>query len=436
MKALPEDFARISLTALPQEEIPQLLVALAGEAARGIRPRTPEAMAAVRSLLEGPYPPVPWAKEGAYLDADSTAGAHPLHAAGAYYLQEPSAMAAVSALDVQPGQRVLDLCAAPGGKSTQIAARLGGTGVLVANEIVSSRARILSQNVERLGVTNAIVTNEPPDTLAARWGAWFDRVLVDAPCSGEGMFRREPESRGEWTPKSPQGCAARQQQVLDAAAALVAPGGLMVYSTCTFNTYENEGVVASFLAEHPAFHAESFALEGIGVSENGCIRLWPHRVRGEGHFVARLRREGQARELEPPSVPPVMLHTLMPAFGTASIVGNLHTSGARVWVTPAESPSLSGIRVLRDGLAVGEWRGKTFVPDHAAAMAFAPDTFAQAVTVDDEQAARYLRGETLAAEGCEKGWLVIAYHGFCLGWAKCADDMLKNHLPKGLRRMK
>lgn len=430
---IPEGFARRSLGALPEAEHGALLAALNESAsARGMRLRPGVPLDKVRTALPGSYLPVPWARDAFYIDADSTAGSHVLHAAGAYYLQEPSAMAAAAALDIQPGQRVLDLCAAPGGKSTQIAGLLGGGGVLVSNEIVPGRAKILSQNIERMGVRNGIVTNEFPDRLAARWQGWFDRVLVDAPCSGEGMFRREPHSRAEWNEQSPDGCAARQRAILRNAAELVRPGGVLVYSTCTFNTMENEETVQAFLMEHKDFSAEDFALPGVGASIDGCLRLWPHRVAGEGHFVARLRRAGaEERELERGAT--VALSQVDALFGQAAAPGILQTSGTKLWLLPVDMPPLAGIRVLRSGLALGEARGKVFVPDHAAALAFAPEDFAQAFPVSLSDAVEYLRGEALAGSGHPAGWGPVCWEGLSLGWAKCADGVLKNHLPKGLR---
>ena len=436
MIELPELFMETSLKALPEEEREAFCQAFAHNLHyRGLRMRPGVVLNTLRQALPGGYDPISWATGAYYIDAGSQAGAHPLHAAGAYYLQEPSAMAAVAALDVQPGQHVLDLCAAPGGKSTQIGGMLAGDGLLVGNEIVPNRARILSQNVERLGIRNAIVTNEPPDRLAARWGQAFDRILVDAPCSGEGMFRRDAGARAEWTPQSPKGCATRQLQILQSAAEMLRPGGLLVYSTCTFNTIENEGVVEAFLQAHPEFAPENFSLEGIGASKSGCLRLWPHKLRGEGHFVARLRRIGEGRGQFAQKEHPVLLQTYLDAFGVAQAPGIPAWSGDKLWIVPQDAPDLTGIRVLRNGLAIGGRRGKVFVPDHALALAFSPDAFAQALPVDIEAARRYLRGETLPADGCPNGWIVVSFMGMGLGWGKCVDGTLKNHLPKGLRWM-
>lgn len=241
---------------------------------------------------------VPWADEGFYYEADVQPGRHALHDAGLYYIQEPSAMAAVPALDPGPGDRVLDLCAAPGGKSTQIAGRMKGIGLLVSNEIIPARAKILSQNIERMGVTNCVVCRESPERLAEAFPEFFDKILVDAPCSGEGMFRKDDTAVIEWSEENVAMCAARQRNILQQAARMLRPGGTLVYSTCTYSEAENEDVINGFLDDHPEFKTEEAGpLFDIEHAAYGMVRLWPHRIEGEGHFVARLRKaqaEGSA----------------------------------------------------------------------------------------------------------------------------------------------
>ena len=290
-----------------KDEFPAFLRALALPPRRALRlnPQRNGAEQAAAPFLPDGAPRVPWEPLGRYLAADAKPGAGIAHAAGAFYLQDASAMAPVAALDPQPGERVLDLCAAPGGKSGQIAARLNGRGFLLSNEIEFSRARILLGNLERLGVTNAFVTSAPAEALARVLPAFFDRVLVDAPCSGEGMFRRDPEAASQWNPDAPAGCAARQTAILNDAARMVRPGGRLVYSTCTFNRLENEGTVREFLRAHPDFEPDAFDLPGVGASQDGCLRLWPHRIEGEGHFLARFTRKGEetcARNVSLPEV--------------------------------------------------------------------------------------------------------------------------------------
>ena len=290
-----------------KDEFPAFLRALALPPRRALRlnPQRNGAEQAAAPFLPDGAPRVPWEPLGRYLAADAKPGAGIAHAAGAFYLQDASAMAPVATLDPRPGERVLDLCAAPGGKSGQIAARLNGRGFLLSNEIEFSRARILLGNLERLGVTNAFVTSAPAEALARALPAFFDRVLVDAPCSGEGMFRRDPEAASQWNPDAPAGCAARQTAILNDAARMVRPGGKLVYSTCTFNRLENEGTVREFLRAHPDFEPDAFELPGVGASQDGCLRLWPHRIEGEGHFLARFTRKGEetcARNVSLPEV--------------------------------------------------------------------------------------------------------------------------------------
>ena len=417
--------------------LPDFLHSYEDSPARGIRMRPG------RAPLDECTDPIPWAKDGFYLPLDSLAGAMPAHEAGAYYLQEPSAMAAAAALAPQPGEKVLDLCAAPGGKSTQLAAYLKGEGLLVCNEPVPSRAQILARNIERMGVKNAIVVNHLPEELSPRWPRFFDKILVDAPCSGEGMFRRHPETRNEWQITSPAGCALRQLQILSHAAQMLRPGGTMAYSTCTFNTRENEGVMEEFLRRYPDFSLKPFSLPGLGECQ-GMMRLWPHKIRGEGHFVALLvhngegaaapRKKGKPQKGQNAPALSKQEMQLASAFLQDQIQESLFPTGmfaGRVIMSPAEAPDLSGIKVLRHGLHLGEIRGKIFVPDHALALACTPKN----PWMMDENAARaYQKGEMLPAPDSCRGWYVPTLDGLSLGWAKASDGQMKNHYPKGLRK--
>ena len=387
-------------------------------------------------LPEGTGEPVPWYPGMYYLSADSEAGKSPLHEAGAYYLQEPSAAAPPAVLNPQPRERVLDLCAAPGGKATALAA-LTPDALIIANEIVPDRARILSANVERLGCANMIVLNENPEHLARQWPELFDAVLVDAPCSGEGMFRRHPETISEWTPDAPESCARRQKAILDSAARLVTPHGRLCYSTCTFNRAENEEQISAFLMDHPDFEPADFSLPGIGASENGCLRLWPHRLAGEGHFVALLRRTGKESPTPPtdsglPRPDRAMrqdaeklLRTLVrePVTMDAEFAGGL-------WQLPPLTPDLRGLRVLRPGLRLLRQQQRLLLPDHALSHAC---TAHARIELDGEQTRRYMHGETLTLPE-QDGWCQALTDGVALGWGKMAQGVLKNHYPKGLRK--
>lgn len=417
---------------------------------RGLRlnprkPLQPQAQSAVDGLLE----PIPWhAALGRYLTPESVAGADPLHEAGAYYLQEPSAMAPVSVLAPKPGERVLDLCAAPGGKSTQIADALQGEGLLVCNEPVPGRAKILSRNIERMGVCNALVVSAAPETLAPLWPQAFDAVLVDAPCSGEGMFRRHPETRSEWTEQSPAGCAARQSRILACAARMLRPGGRLVYSTCTLNYEENERVIAALLASDTQFHVMPFSLPaGVGRvldAPEGMLRLYPHQVRGEGHFVALLGKRGQAASHAPfapaadrlaaPDKPLLAAYNEFAKSFQPACLPRANAQLGAFLISCPELPPLAGIKTLRAGVQLGALKGKVFAPDHALAMALPLPPALPALPLTHEQALLYQRGEALPAPDALAGYALATYMGLPLGFGKASGGQFKNHYPKGLRR--
>lgn len=406
--------------------------------------------------------PVSWAENGYYYEKDDLPGKHPYHEAGVYYIQEPSAMAPVTLLEPQPGEYILDLCAAPGGKSTQIAAMMRGEGLLVTNEIHPARARILSENIERMGIRNACVTNETPQHLAQVFPEYFDRILVDAPCSGEGMFRKNEVACEEWSLENVELCGKRQDEILECAAQMLRPGGRLVYSTCTFAPIENEGSISRFLRKHPEFSImeidkKGLGLEGDGVPEfsddgedifglRGTLRLWPHRIKGEGHYAAVLVKEGEV----PADYHAIPLHGIQtgisekelgeyPAFAKEFLCGELTGSyvkfGDNIYLIPENMPNLKGLKVLRPGLHIGTLKKNRFEPSHALALALAPE---EAKAVWDLRSAEsmveaYLKGQTFAAEG-QKGWYLICVDGFSLGWGKLAGGVMKNHYPKGLRR--
>lgn len=420
---------------------------------------------------------VPWAENGYYYPPASQPGKHPYHEAGLYYIQEPSAMAPVEFLQVQPGERVLDLCAAPGGKSTQIAAKLGGKGLLICNEIHPARARILSENIERMGICNALVTNETPNHLAELFPGYFDKILVDAPCSGEGMFRKNQTACEEWSPENVELCAQRQDEILDNAARMLRPGGRLVYSTCTFAPEENEGSIGRFLERHSDFTLlpidksvfGSVPCDGVpqwgnGLSElRSTLRLWPHRVNGEGHFAALLQKTGSfskscnsyealplngtVRGIPEKDLGEFILFcqenlllsgdTLTQQLESAVSTENetvFIRFGENLYLAPAQLPNLKGLKVLRPGLHLGQMKKNRFEPSHALALALSPRTAARTwnLSSDSGQAISYLNGQTFAAEG-DKGWYLICVDGFSLGWGKLAGGVMKNHYPKGLR---
>lgn len=379
---------------------------------------------------------VPWEERGRYLPFFSRSGAEILHEAGAWYLQEASAMIPARVLAPEKGDKVLDLCAAPGGKSTQLSSLIGDGGLLVCNEYVPARAKILSSNVERMGCRNCVVVNAPPEKLSARWPGYFDRILVDAPCSGEGMFRRHPEARREWTASAPQACHERQLAILHEAAKMLRSGGRMVYSTCTFNSCENERTVERFLRDHPGFELVPFGVPGVGECE-GMMHFYPHLMRGEGHFAALMQKtEGEEKPCAEGNWPRPerALLSMAEAFLREKMPSCPRPDGlfgTKMTVLPSFLPPLDGIRVLRAGLRVGEASGKVFLPDHALSHAIACE---QTVPLTREQAFAYLRGESIPWDGSLKGFCVVSYDGCSLGFGKISDGQIKNHYPKGLRR--
>ena len=475
---------------------------------------------------DGKLAVVPWARGGYYYSAGDNLenheafrpGKHPLHAAGMYYIQEPSAMAVVGLTDrFLPqnfsGVRALDLCAAPGGKSTQLAALMRGQGLLVSNEIHPGRAKILSENIERMGVSNAVVMNESPEKLAGRFPSFFDVIIVDAPCSGEGMFRKEEAAIREWSEDNVRMCAERQLSILEEAIRMLADGGLLIYSTCTFSSEENEENVALTLAKHPELKAvdllgekdtcpnkdasireQMYAVglrpgnpdwcdertmdmpEEIRMQVTRAVRLFPHLVSGEGHFLAAFRKDGERiGSNSSPECLTVLLseaeimNTVSqrgqaqekhlerrgreekrhkresitnPVNTKSATISRLVRFGDEVSLLPEgiREADLRGLKVLRPGLHLGTIRKDRFEPSHALALAgFGPSVLPGAAEYELtlEEAVRYLKGETLMSRNSEEkpptGWTVVTYRKMPLGWMKAAGGVLKNHYPKGLR---
>ena len=432
MNQLPKVFVD-RMAAQLQDELPAFLRTYEEPYQRGIRLNPLKAVDGTH-LPEGLLEAVPWEPTGHYLSLDSKAGADILHEAGAWYLQEPSAMIPAAVLNAQPGERILDLCAAPGGKTTQNALRMAGQGMIVCNEPIGDRARILSRNVERMGVTNAIVVSAWPEKLADVWPEAFDAIQCDAPCSGEGMFRRHPETRDEWNPESPAGCAKRQGDILDSAAVMLRPGGRMVYSTCTLNKIENEGVVEAFLLRHPDFELMPFELPGLSAPQ-GMLTIYPHRIKGEGHFVALLRRKGDGRAVwqtaSPKNAPDKAAMKVLQEFLPGQQANLFFGNELRYCPDFPELSKAKGVTVLRSGLHLGTVKGKVFIPDHAWAVSNAAPAVPR-VHLTEEEAWLYLNGQVIPADG--KGWVLACYAGLPLGWGKVSDGMMKNHYPKGLRR--
>lgn len=506
---LPEDFLQRMQSQLG-EEYGDFVKSLEGERHRALRVNPlkgggspSQARERFQALSPWQLESVPWEKDGFYYApagpgghsgqgekagyAQEGPGRHPYHEAGVYYIQEPSAMAPVVFLGAEPGERILDLCAAPGGKSTQIAGRMQGKGLLVSNEIHPQRARVLSENVERLGIRNCLVLNESPERLAEVFPDYFDRILVDAPCSGEGMFRKNENAGEEWSQENVEQCAARQDGILDCAVAMLRPGGRLVYSTCTFAPQEDEGSVNRLLGRHPEMEIldPALCLTGSGRAEADCpaeqdclaalgfapgrpdwidagekslspdidktLRLWPHRLRGEGHYLAVLQKDGMQAAGEVRSlygtergIPEKECREYLD-FAADTLTkrpeGIYMRFGDQLYLAPEDMPALRGLHVLRPGLHLGTLKKNRFEPSHALALTLSPGEVRCCcpVRVGIEQpdnipvATAYLGGQTFSFAG-EKGWYLITVDGYSLGWGKLAGGIMKNHYPKGLRK--
>ena len=378
-------------------------------------------------LLGAPLARCEGAADGFFLPEGVQPGRHPAHLAGLFYMQEPSAQTPAQLLDVRPGEAALDLCAAPGGKAGQLAAALQNDGLLVANEVSPARAAVLRRTLERLGARCAVVTAMRPDALCAALPGAFDAVLVDAPCSGEGMFRRETQAVRDWSEAAVAACAARQRAILDSAAAALRPGGRLVYSTCTFSPEENEETVAHFLRAHPDFSPVTMR------------RLYPHTSPGEGQFAALLVRGGggAAQAVPPPSgrtPPPAFAAFCRAALAAAPDAPARLLPDGRVFLLPRRlPPHMERLRVLAAGVEAGEIKNGRFVPAHALFLAYEKPMFRLAVELDGAPLAAFLAGEALPCAAPGAGYAAVCWRGHPLGFGKLAGGMLKNHLPKGLR---
>ena len=395
--------------------------------------------------------PVAWCPSAFSLPGDERPGLHPYHMAGLFYLQDPSAMSPAELLAPLPGERVLDLAAAPGGKTTHLAALMHGQGLLVANEIKNKRVGHLAQNVERWGAGNVVVTNESPEGLADHFGAYFDRVLVDAPCSGEGMFRKDMGARADWSPEMVAGCAVRQKNILHVAAKLVREGGFLLYSTCTFAPEEDEGVIARLLQDFPEFEVVQLpqfpGFSGgrpdwidVDPSLAGAVRLFPHRLRGEGHFACLLQRKrGSAGDHVRSAWLPDLSKAsagLWRAFAAETLgfelpEDRLQVAGERLYYLPDLTPDFGRLRIVHSGIWLGSFKKDRFEPAHPLALFLkkgqARKTFD--LPVQSRELAAYLRGESLPADA--HGWTVVTASGFPIGWGKGVQGILKNHYPRG-----
>jgi NOL1/NOP2/sun family putative RNA methylase len=398
--------------------------------------------------------PVPFVHTGYYYKTEKDQpGKHPYHVAGLYYIQEPSAMFVAEQLAPESGDRVLDLCAAPGGKTTQLAGMMNQRGLLVANEINAKRAKALSENIERLGIANALVTNETPERLAGRFQGYFDKILVDAPCSGEGMFRKDEDAIRYWSQDHVISCAKQQQNILDSAYKMLKTDGIIVYSTCTFSPEENEQTIEAFLSRYTDMELLPIEKpEGIqngrpewSINKNNELnktaRLWPHMLQGEGHFVAKMKKTGEAEPSSVTNADSNLGKSQLKDFRQFSsetiqhhLFENFFLFNQQLYSLPEGCPNFQGLRVLRAGLHLGELKKNRFEPNHALALFLKANEVNQTfnLSTKDDHWIHYLKGETFTT-GADRGWILITIDGLSLGWGKEAKGILKNFYPKGLR---
>lgn len=395
---------------------------------------------------------IPWMEHGFYYEETDGVTRHPWYYAGLYYVQEPSAMIPASRLPVEPGDFVLDLCAAPGGKATELGAKLRGKGMLLANDISNSRAKALLKNLELFGIPNLYVSSENSEKLSGTYPAYFDKILIDAPCSGEGMFRKNPAMIKDWKERGPAHYVPIQRQLLLDAVSMLKPGGMLLYSTCTFSVEENEENIAFLLEKCPNMKLakpkwNDCFTEGKKTGFEDCIRIFPHRAEGEGHFAALLVKEGNASEKKrakdsdkdnkklleknPELADFLKLVKDMPN-------GQLAMQQERVYLLPEHTEIMRSIRYLRTGLYLGDIKKGRFTPSQAFAMYLKKDRFAQTVSfaAEDERVRRYLKGETLElseTEDIRKGWVLVCVDDFGLGWAKAVNGTLRNKYYAGWR---
>lgn len=482
---LPVAFRDKMLSLLGESEYSEFIEALNGDRQYGLRVnRLKIEVEKFKKLSPFGLEPVPWTEDGFYISGEDAPGRHPYYHAGLYYIQEPSAMLPGMILGAQPGERILDLCAAPGGKTVQIAAAMRGKGLLVSNDINAERVKALVKNIELCGVRNAVVLNESPEKLVCNFEGYFDRILIDAPCSGEGMFRKDDSAARSWESFKCERCTQLQEPILRNADKLLKPGGTLVYSTCTFSPEEDERMIAGFLREHPDYSlVEIPKIAGIeggrpqwaneDVDFTKVARLWPHRVRGEGHFVAKLvKAEGVSSVTGITGITSVTgsccnagstpdntakktnssdrrgegitSYDELPESFKEFVRENLNEmlegvyliKGHNLYQLPEQPPSLNGLKVAKFGWFLGTFEKNRFEPSHSMVTALGAFAFKRVAYLNSgsREVGSYLKGETLMLEG-EKGLTAVCVDGYTLGWAKQTGDMLKNLYPKGWRRL-
>lgn len=498
MSDLPEEFV-IRMKKLLADEWELFLQAAGDERKYGLRVNTLKiSPGEFEKIVPFPVAKIPWIPNGYYVSREDEPARHPFYAAGLYYLQEPSAMTPASRLKAMPGDRVLDLCAAPGGKATELAARLKGQGLLVANDINQARCRALLRNMELFGVKNSMITNEPPHNLAARFPEYYDKIMVDAPCSGEGMFRKNPAVMDSWREKGPAYFSLLQKEIILHAADMLKPGGQLLYSTCTFAPEENEGVITHLLAkrqdmelipmeDYEGFSPGILSFDGQDFHEDCslCRRIWPHRMEGEGHFMALLKKKGTLEAGENPSstkkekdpspdkkrgkrgkkdkeklADVSCLEAFLDLVKWPDLKDHLDLRGDKAYYVPDTSLMGARLHFLRNGLYLGDFKKNRFEPSQPFALALAARDYDMSVSLspDDDRIHRYLQGESIAVDDLpgftpgpdkadgpkdrktgkgknEKSYVLVTVEGYPVGWGKRTGSMIKNKYPPAWRRL-
>lgn len=460
MITLPEKFLE-SMKELLGEEYPAYLQCFEEESHTALRVNT-QKLTRERFCEISPFAleEVSWTAKGFYYDAKKDNPAkHPYYFAGLYYIQEPSAMIPASILPVTHGDKVLDLCAAPGGKATELASKLEGQGLLVANDISVSRAMALAKNLQIAGTKNAVVTAETPENLATHLGEFFDKILIDAPCSGEGMFRRDPRMVKDWLERGPEYYATIQREILGSAWKMLKPGGKMVYSTCTFAVMEDEAMIQWFLDTYPDMkicsveRKEGFSegrpdlIEGGDASLKECVRIFPHRTKGEGHFAVLMEKQdsGEEKQLsekrkekysEEKSQKKMQKEEEEFLKEVSGLQGQIQRHKDSISLISSDMKALQGVRTIFSGVILGELKKKRFEPGTQLALAITKEEYSRVVdlTAQDIQVMKYLKGETVIADTKDKGFVLFCVDGFPLGWCKAnGQGTLKNKYYPGWR---
>ena len=447
MKNFPDDFLNQMKELLGSGDYEQFLADIEKDPYRGIRVNTLKCdVKKALKFLPFVGENTPFSSKSFYIPYDTKGiGDEPFHHAGAFYVQEPSAASAVTVLDVQKGDRVLDLCAAPGGKSTQIAAELDTTGLLWSNEYVKNRANILLSNIERMGIPNAVVSNCHPDVLCSSLEGYFDKVLVDAPCSGEGMFRKDETAIEEWSLEHSISCGERQLSILESASKALKEGGVMVYSTCTFSSFENESVIEQFLEKHKDFELVDSGVSFGRKALEKAVRILPSDS-GEGHFAAKLRKKGEWLGTPASDIPErkfpereSVLKLYDEIFNSRVFGENFQKIGDKIILLPEiDLPSFNGLGVIRAGILFGEIKKNRIEPCHSLFMAARKEDLNSYVDFgySDIRLKKFYHGEEIEIDSSLKGFTAVLVEGVSTGFGKAGGGVLKNRYPKGLRSLR